>query len=389
MPIAYFDTIAGISGDMTLGAFVSAGVSFDVLCEQLSKLGLPGFELQAAHQEQSGIVATHIDVVVSEQPTYHRHLSDINEIIDKSGLSPAVKERATSIFLEVAKAEAAVHHATLETIHFHEVGAIDSLVDIVGASICLEQMGITEVYSSPVKVGGGGFVNAAHGALPVPTPATVEILKGYPTILTDIQTELTTPTGAAIIKALSRGTIPTAELTVHTVGYGAGTKQIPGIPNLLRLMIGERSPGYAHDSIVQIETTIDDMNPEIIPFVMERLFAAGALDAFVTQVLMKKGRPGMVLTILGSRNDLDRLLAIVFRETTTLGVRIQPVERAKLARSHREVSTAFGVVRVKAVEFEGSVTLVPEFEECRRIAEERGLPLKEVYRQLEKELGGS
>ncbi len=208
MKVCYFDTIGGISGDMTLGAFVSAGFRFDALLEELKKLGLDGFELEADHVERNGIVATKIDVVISEQPKYHRHYTDIVTLIDSSSLSSSIKECAKKIFYEIAVAEAKVHNSTLEKVHFHEVGAIDSLVDIVGAAICLDHFGIDAVYSSPVKVGNGGFVNSQHGALPVPTPATMEILKGYPTVLTDIPQELATPTGAAIIKACSRGVNP-------------------------------------------------------------------------------------------------------------------------------------------------------------------------------------
>lgn len=387
MPAAYFDTIGGISGDMTLGAFVSAGVPFDFLCKELSKLGLTGFELQVSHVEESGITATHIDVVVSDQPKYHRHLRDINDLIDKCTLTSSVKERAKRIFLEIARGEAAVHHASIETIHFHEVGAIDSLVDIVGAGICMEYLHINQVYSSPIKVGGGGFVKSEHGSLPVPTPATLEILKGYPTVLTDIQTELATPTGAAIIKALSKGVLSTTQFTVQAVGYGAGTKRIEGIPNFLRIMIGEIMPVSSGDEVLQIETTIDDMNPEIYPYVIDQLLLAGAVDAFLTPVLMKKGRPGMVLTALGESSMLDRLLATIFRETTTLGVRVHPVERRKLIRSHRDVPTSLGTIKAKVVEYDGRVRLLPEFEECKRLAGEKKIPLQEVYRILERELG--
>jgi hypothetical protein len=384
--IAYFDTIGGISGDMTLGAFVNAGMPFDVLRSELVKLGLQGFELQASHVERSGIVATKIDVVVSQQPSYHRHLKDIHEIIDSSALSDGVKERAKRIFLEVARAEARIHGSTLEKIHFHEVGAIDSLVDIVGTSICIEQLKIDEVYSSPVKVGGGGFVESAHGKLPVPTPATLEILKDYPVVLTDIQHELTTPTGAAIIKALSNGTLPAARLKASSIGYGAGTKEFPEIPNLLRVIIGTLDETYEADAVVVVETNIDNMNPEIYPYVIERLIEAGAHDAFVLPVVMKKGRPGMLLSTIVERGKLESILGVIFRETTTLGVRIVPVERRKLSRSFREIQTSLGVTKAKVVVSEGNERLVPEFEECKRIAKEKNLPLKDVYRILEKEM---
>ena len=384
--IAYLDTIGGISGDMTLGAFVSAGMPFDTLANELAKLGLEGFELQASHIERSGIVATKIDVVVSHQPHYHRHLKDINELIDRSSLSQSVKERAKKIFLEVARAEAVIHGSTIEKIHFHEVGAIDSLVDIVGASICIEFFNIDEVYSSPVKVGGGGFVKSAHGKLPVPTPATMEILKDYPVVLTDIQHELTTPTGAAIVKALSKGTLPTTKLKATAIGYGAGTKEFEAIPNLLRVMIGKIDREYETDTVIVVEANIDDMNPEIYPYVIERLMEAGAYDAFVLPVLMKKGRPGMILSAITERGKLDAVNAVIFKETTTLGVRTIPSERFKLPRSSREVKTSLGPVKVKVVVNEGTERIVPEFEECKRIAREKNMALKDVYKILEKEI---
>lgn len=386
MKIAYFDTIAGISGDMALGAFVSAGLRFDDLVRETKKLGLTGYELEARHIEWSGITATKVDVLISEQPRYHRHLRDILAMIDGSGLSDRVKTRAKAIFHEIGVAEATVHGTTLEKIHFHEVGAIDSLVDIVGVAICLEYFGIDKVYSSPVKIGNGGFVNTQHGTIPVPTPATTEILKGYPTILTDVPSELTTPTGAAIIKALSSGLLSHELFTMETVGYGAGTRNLDKLPNLLRVMIGRLESMEDADSLLSLETNIDDMNPEVYPFVLEQLLSAGAKDAYLVPIIMKKGRPGVILSTLVERSKLDVALKILFRETSTLGVRLHPVERRKLLRSIKEVQTSLGVVRVKAVLNEQKEVLLPEYEECKRIALEQRLPLIEVYRILEKEL---
>ena len=386
MNIAYFDTLAGISGDMTLGALVSAGVPFDELNKELRALGIGGFELQARHIERNGMVATKVDVVISEQPHYHRHLKDIEELIDKSSLSENVKDRSKIIFREVATAESIVHSTAIEKVHFHEVGAIDSLVDIIGVSICLEKLGIQAVYSSPVKVGSGGMVKSQHGALPVPTPATMEILKGYPIILTDIPFELTTPTGAAVIKALSQGMLSMEKIQISAIGYGAGGREIEQLPNLLRVFIGTLDPNYLADEIVSLETNIDDMNPEIYPYVIEKLMSAGAHDAYLIPVVMKKGRPGIILSALVERSKIDRYLDILFRETTTLGVRIQPVERKKLPRSTKQVQTSFGFVSVKVITFEGQEQLRVEFEECKRIAVEKKLPLAAVYRMLEKEL---
>ena len=385
MRIAYLDTIAGISGDMALGAFLDAGVSLDNLIGELAKLRLGGFELTAQHIERNSISAIKADVVISEAPKYHRHLADIHAIIDKSDLGASIKERAKKIFSEVAIAEARVHNSTIEKIHFHEVGAIDSLVDIVGTAICLEELKIDRVYSSPVKVGSGGTVNTQHGPMPVPTPATLEILKGYPVVLTDIPFELTTPTGAAIIKALSSGTLSTEQISVERIGYGSGSRDIPQIPNLLRLVVGEYQSSFDRDSVVSIETNVDDMNPEILPYVVEKLLNAGALDAYMTPVVMKKGRPGILLTVLTEETKMDAMLALLFRETTTLGVRIHRLERRKLPRGQRRLDTSLGPVMAKAVVIDGQEILVPEFEECKRLAKEKSLPLREIYRILESE----
>ncbi|MBM4161626.1 MAG: nickel pincer cofactor biosynthesis protein LarC [Ignavibacteria bacterium] len=386
MRIAYFDTVAGISGDMTLGALVSAGVRVDELVAELSKLKLTGYELTARHIARSGISATKIDVIVSEPPKYHRHLRNINEIIDNSSLNDRVRDRSKRMFYEVALAEAKVHNSTVEKIHFHEVGAIDSLVDIVGTAICLELLGVEKVFSSPVKLGHGGLVKTEHGNLPIPTPATLEILKGYPTILTDIPHELTTPTGAAIVKALSAGTLSIERIRLDAVGYGAGTRDLGEIPNVLRVLLGRIEPEYAYDEIMSVETNIDDMNPEIHPYVIDKLLSAGAHDAYIIPITMKKGRPGVILSTLVERRKLDSILDILFRETTTIGVRIQPIERRKLQRTQRQVVTSFGPVTVKSILRDGREQLVPEFEECKRIASERNLPLVEVYRILESEL---
>lgn len=386
MKIAYFDTFSGISGDMTLGAFVSAGFRIDELSAELQKLKLSGFELQARHVERSAITAVKVDVIISEQPKYHRHLKDIHGLIEKSELSGGVKEKAKKIFYELAIAEAKIHNTTLEKIHFHEVGALDSIVDIVGTAICLEHFGIEAVYSSPVRIGRGGFASTQHGTMPVPTPATVEILKCYPTVLTDIDFELTTPTGAAIIKAVSSGVLSTEKIIVEKVGYGAGEKELEQVPNLLRVLIGELAAEFHEDEVVIVETNIDDMNPEIYPFVIEQLLANGAHDAYLIPIIMKKGRPGILLSAMVNRSRLDNILKIIFSQTSTLGVRIQHTERKKLQRTQKEITTSLGRVKVKVILFDGLERLVPEFEECRQIASEKNLPLIEVYKILEKEL---
>jgi len=415
MTIAYFDTVAGISGDMTLGAFIDAGVPLQHLRDELSKLSVEGYSLETKKVERNAISAVKFDVVLDagraashahahengghaghghtgEHHSHHDHahdsrsLQDILSLIVRSGLNSRVRERASKIFSIIGEAEAKIHSTTPEKVHFHEVGAVDSIVDVVGASICLEYLGVEAVYSSPVKLGSGGFVETRHGRMPIPAPATVEILRGYPTVLTDIPSELTTPTGAGIIKALSKGELSMEALRVSSIGYGCGSREIPQVPNLLRVFIGSLEPAHEQDELVTVETNIDNMNPEIFPYVIERLLAGGAHDAYLVPVVMKKGRPGIVLSVLVNRGKLDPILDTIFAETTTLGVRIQPVERRKVKRGSKRVKTSFGEMNVKVITHDGVERLSPEFEECKRIAAERNIPLVDVYRQVEAEL---
>lgn len=380
MKIAYFDTFSGVSGDMTLGAFVSAGLPIETLSGAIATLNLRGVELEARHLQRNGIVAVKVDVLITSTQTHHRHLKDILAIIDESGLSARVRADAARIFMEVAKAESVVHNVPIEKVHFHEVGALDSIVDIVGAAFCLEHFAVDRVYSSPVRLGSGGFVSTDHGLLPLPGPATAEILRGYPTVLTEIPYELTTPTGAAILKAMSSGTLSSERLSIEKIGYGAGDREIPGHPNLLRIMIGDYVEAADGDEVMVVETNIDDMNPEIFPFVIERLLAAGALDAYLTPVLMKKGRPGMLLTAVCPPGITESVEREIFAQTTTIGVRAYPAARRKIARREETAVTRLGTIKVKALQSGGVERLSPEFEECRRLAIEKGLPLLEVYR---------
>ncbi len=391
MKVAYFDTVGGISGDMTLGALVSAGVPFEHLTTELNKLHLHGFELHARHIQRNGITAVKVDVLVHDHTDHHkdhhhRHLKDIIEIIQKSDLNEKIQKTAVAIFTNLAKAEAAVHQSSIEKVHFHEVGAVDAIVDIVGTTICLDYLGIDAVYSSPVKTGSGGFVHTAHGMLPVPTPATVELLKGYEIELTNIPYELTTPTGAAIIATLSQGILKNNALHISSVGYGAGTREIDTIPNLLRVIIGVITESSESDRMLCIETNIDNMNPEIYPYVLERLFAAGAVDAYLTPIIMKKGRPAITLSVLVPVEQKEQICSILFRETNTLGVRMYIVERRKLVRTEKTTVTSLGEVRVKAILINGKEQLRPEFEECKRLAQQHQLPLIEVYKILQHEL---
>ena len=386
MRIAYLDTVGGIAGDMTMAAFVSAGVPLDELKAGLSALAIGGFELLARHVVRNAVDALHIDVAVTEGPHGHRHMADIDRMLRGSALPARVKERAVAVFDAIARAEAHVHGTTPDRVHFHEVGALDSIVDITGSALCMEIAGIDAVYSSPVKLGSGSTIQTRHGMMPVPAPATVEILKGYPTVLTTVPHELTTPTGAAIVRALSAGVLNEERLVSEAIGYGAGTNEFPEIPNLLRVIIGTLETPHEGEEVVLIETNIDDMNPQAYPYVIERLLEAGAHDAYLVPVVMKKGRPGILLSTMAERSRLDAVVRVLYRETSTIGLRIQQSGRLKLPRRHMEVQTSLGRVKAKAVVRDGREVVAPEYEECRRIAAEKNLPLLEVMRRLEQEI---
>jgi uncharacterized protein (TIGR00299 family) protein len=386
MRIAHLDTIGGIAGDMTIAAFISAGISIDDLTSTLGRLGLGPVELVARHVSRSAIDAVQLDIRTSGNSGVHRTLEGILTLIDKSSLSPKVKETAEAIFRVIADAEARVHGTTVERVHFHEVGAEDSILDIVGTAVCLERFGIERVYSSPVRLGAGGVIQTQHGLMPTPAPATLEILKDYPVVLTSVARELTTPTGAAIIKALSAGVLDREEITVTDIGYGAGSHEFAEFPNLLRVAIGELSSATERDDVVIIETSIDDLNPQIYPVLIDQILAAGAHDAYLTPIVMKKGRAGMLLSAMANAATYRAIAELVFRETTTIGLRIHHIGRLKLPRRGVQVATSFGPVRAKVVMREGREVTIPEFEECRRIAAELNLPLHEVMRRVEREL---
>lgn len=383
MRIAYFDAFSGISGDMTIGAFIDAGLNLEEFKDELQKLNLKNYEIGVSKITRHGISATKFDVVVKEPEYKHRHLSDIFEIIDKSSLSEFVKQTSKKIFTTLAQAEAKIHNTTIDEVHFHEVGAIDSIIDIVGTAICVEKLGIEKIFVSKVPLGSGGFVQTQHGKMPIPSPATVEMLKNVPVVLTDVQFELTTPTGAAIIATLAEFGLEKETIKINSVGYGAGEFEIPNQPNLLRVIIGEAPLKYDEEKLLLVETNIDDMNPEIYPYVIEKLLSSGANDAYLVPLIMKKGRPGILLSALVSESRLDHVLRVIFTQTTTLGVRIIEIRRKKLPRAQKEIDTPFGKVKFKLVLVDGAERLVPEFEECKRIAEEKNLPLVQVYKILE------
>ena len=401
MGILYLDCFSGISGDMFVGAMLDLGISLDSLKSELAKLNLDGFEIETSRVNRSGISATKFDVVQTHSSHTHTHshshshthphshehtdshshrsLSEIERMIRDSQLKDSVKSRALAIFKKLGEAEARVHNVELESIHFHEVGAVDSIVDIVGSSICLDLMGIGRVEASPLKLGYGTF-KCAHGVYPVPGPATAEILKRIPTLAGDVEGELVTPTGAAIVATIASSFGPQPPLQVQAIGYGAGTRNTTGHPNVLRVMAGTGAANDLKDEVLVIETNIDDMNPQLYGHVMEQLFGAGALDVFITPVQMKKNRPGHLLTIIAQPADRERMISTLFAETTTLGCRWRVDRRQTLKREHALVSTRFGMIRIKlGYGPDGNVSVsTPEFDDCREAALRSGVSLKEV-----------
>ena len=381
MTLAYFDCFSGISGDMALGALVDAGLPLEDLRAELAKLGLSGYSLGSRKVLRSGLSATKVDVILDAKEQPARRLADIRRIIEGSALGPPAKQKSLDIFTRLAMAEAMVHGTTPEEVHFHEVGAVDAIVDIVGAVVGLELLGINEVIASPVNVGSGS-VHTAHGRLPVPAPATAELLKGIPLYASSISFELTTPTGAAIISTLASSFGPLPQLTVRRTAYGAGGRDLPHTPNVLRLFVGEYASPYGEDRAVLIETSIDDLNPQIYGHLIERLLETGALDAYLAPIVMKKGRPGVLLSVLAGKEKADELLDILFRETTTIGVRIQEVGRKKLSRELLDVRTPYGTVRVKVSRRGDEVlTVTPEYEDCKRLAREHRVPIRSVMQE--------
>jgi len=377
---AYFDCFSGVSGDMTLAALIDAGASFNALQDALRQLGVGGYSLSLQRVVRNGIAAASISVEV-ESNQHERHLADIERIVEGSGLSDWVKERSVAVFRRLAQAEADVHGTTPDKVHFHEVGGVDCIVDVVGSVVCLELLGVEEVHSSPLPV-GRGFVECSHGLMPLPAPATMELLRGVPTVPSGVEGELVTPTGAALVTSLAAGFGEMPAMVPAAVGYGAGQKDFGRRPNLLRVVVGEKvDAGRQALRVSLLEANIDDMNPELYEHVMARLFAAGALDVYLTQVLMKKGRPAVLLTVVCEPEMEGAMADIVLAETSTLGVRISGADRICLQREFRYAETPYGTVKVKiGRRGDRILTVSPEYADCRRIAEERGVPLKEVYR---------
>ncbi|PYS91816.1 MAG: nickel pincer cofactor biosynthesis protein LarC [Acidobacteria bacterium] len=377
MRLLYFDCFAGVSGDMTLGALVGAGAERHLLVEQLEQLDFSSFEIRFEQVDRSGISAVHAHVETSEQH-HHRGLSQILKIIERSRLSAKVKERAARIFTRLGEAEARVHNIPVEQVHFHEVGALDAIVDVVGACIGFELLGIERFAASPLHV-GSGMVEMAHGRFPVPPPAVVELLKGAPTYATEIAGELVTPTGAAIVSTLCESYGPAPAMRLTATGYGAGGRNYEKFPNVLRVLIGETETDAQNERLLMLETNVDDVSPQVIGHLMERAFQRGALDCYFTPVQMKKNRPGVLVSILCRPAEREALTQLLFSETTTLGVRSYEVERRALAREIVPVETQYGPVRIKVARLDGRISNVtPEYEDCRAAADRYNVPLRDV-----------
>jgi hypothetical protein len=418
--ILYFDCFNGASGDMVLGALLDAGLPLDELRRALGSLALDGAAISAKRVLRAGVSATkflaeehghnththqhahhshehghahdhdhaddhtHSSAPAAAHHHAHRSLAEINTLIERSALSVAAQARAKELFHRLGEAEAAIHQMPIDKIHLHEVGALDSIIDIVGAVFALEWFRADRIVSSPLNV-GGGMVNSAHGHFPVPAPATVKLLAGAPVYSSGVQSELVTPTGALLVTSYATSYGPVPAMTISQVGYGAGDRDLPNTPNVLRVLVGDSTDQPHTEHIVVLQSELDDMNPQLFGLVMERLYAAGALEVYFASVQMKKNRPGTLLTVLARPEQREELSAIVFRETTTIGVRYHQVMRERLEREIVPITTPLGVVRFKVAKLGDTiVNASPEFEDCLRIASERGVPLKDVQSSANK-----
>jgi len=389
MKIAYFDCFSGISGDMTVGALLDAGLKIETLEKELKKLGLSGYQLEVNKVAKKGIFATQFKVKIKEGGV-ERRFKDILSILEESKLDEEIKKKTKKIFFNIAQAESKIHQKDIDKIHFHEIGGLDSIIDITSAVIGIKTLGIEEIHSSALPV-GKGFIKCAHGVIPVPAPATLELLKNIPTYSGGIESEMITPTGAAIIGTLAKSFGERPLMKIERIGYGAGEKEFT-IPNLLRMSIGEKilkdenlKDDYVNDEAVLIETNIDDMNPEFYDYIMDQLFSQGALDVFLTPIQMKKNRPAHMLSIIVYEQNLKEILEVLFSESTTLGVRIREIKRLRLAQQNFIAETKYGKIRVKVGIFKGEIkNISPEYEDCKKIAKQHQVPLKEVYEEVKK-----
>src|SRR5271157_19219 len=387
--LAYLDCSSGISGDMLLGALLDAGLPLDWFCSELKKIPVGAYEVDVRRVLRSGLAGTQLTFhIPSQQP--HRHLHQIEEMLGASALSESVRERARRIFNRLAEVEGKLHDMPPSKVHFHEVGAVDAILDITGACLGLERLGLKELVCSPLNL-GGGRVDAVHGSLPVPAPATTELLRGIPVYSSGVEAELVTPTGAALVAELASSFGPIPAMKIERVGYGVGSKEIKGHPNLLRLLVGERvaatitlvkaqgSHPVAEDVVSVIEANVDDMSPQLFGYFEEKALALGALDVTSTAVQMKKNRPGIGITVLCRREDSDKIAEMFFLETTTIGIRIHDVRRQLLERELVTVETDYGPARVKVASRDGTVlNIAPEYDDCSKLAKEKSVPLKQV-----------
>jgi len=383
MKILYFDCFSGVSGNMILGAMVDAGIDIKALKKELKKLDLHSYSLKVSKVKRKGIKGTKVDVIVDKKKhLHHTHYKDIKRLIERSKLPEKIKEDSLSIFKNIAEAEAKIHRTSVDNVHFHEVGAVDSIVDVVGTSICISLLNPDTILSSPINT-GKGMVKTEHGLLPVPAPATTEMLKGFPSYSSDIEFELATPTGVGIITAMAKASNTIPVMKTNAIGYGAGSKDFSDSPNLLRIMIGEGYSPSEQDSITVIESNIDDMNPQFYDHIMNRIFDAGALDVFLTPIIMKKNRPAVKITLLSDNDNVNKLADILLKETTSFGLRMYKTERIKLEKEIKTVKTEYGSTKVKIGKKNGKIiNIAPEYEDCKRIANERGISIREVYEKV-------
>ena len=381
MRILYFDCFSGISGDMALGALLDLGIDVETWKKELDKLSLDKFEVRTTKRRKGILEGTDVEVI-SHDSTTHRNLSRILEILERSSLPPSVKQLSQKMFLKLGEAESRVHGIPLSEVHFHEIGAIDTIIDIVGTAIALELLKIDLVYSSPLPL-GEGFIEFSHGTIPVPAPATLELLKGIPIYSQGVKGELVTPTGAVIVSTLAKDFGPLPLLKIEKVGYGIG-KHDYGPLNWLRVFLGETCFEFEEDKNVVVEANIDDMNPQVYEYLQEKLFQKGALDVTMTPIIMKKSRPGILLSVLARPEREREIIDVIFRESTSIGVRTYQVEKRMAKREIQEIESPWGKVRVKVSRYQEMVQITPEYEDCKRIAQREGIPLKAVIREIER-----
>jgi uncharacterized protein (TIGR00299 family) protein len=383
MKIAYFDCFSGASGDMILGSLIDAGLSSRLLKEELGKLQIPTIHLRVRKVLKVGISATQVIVEGRNEKRSHRSLKEILRIIERSPLQAEVKEKSREVFERIASVEAKIHRKPMEEVHFHEIGGLDSVVDIVGSVWGLCQIGVEEIHVSKINV-GTGFVKSQHGILPVPAPATLSLMKGKPIFSSGVERELLTPTGAALLASLGSEFGPIPAMSVERIGYGAGRDDLPH-PNLLRLIIGMSAPKFTKERAMVIETNIDDMNPQFYDYVMEKLFSIEVKEVFLSPILMKKNRPATLLTVICPSEKLSSVIEFLLTETTTLGLRWREEERARADRTMLPLRTKYGEIRFKLARWEGrAINLSPEYEDCKRLALKKRIPLKDVFEEARK-----